>query len=225
MPVGDLSVPMPSSDTRNLTRMDRILLGASRALQTVYGKPEQARPYPATVRNTAEFSEWDRRSSAAYMRVNHTGEVCAQALYQSQALTARSSANRDRMQHSADEEMDHLAWCERRIEELEGRKSLLNPVWYGGSFVIGALAGLVGDKWNLGFLAETEEQVVEHLEKHLSSLPKTDRRSRQVIAQMQSDEARHAHEAIEAGAGTLPAPARTLMRLAARVMTSTAYRL
>ena len=213
------------SSLRKLSSLDRILMEASRALHTVYGSPVESRPYPATSKNTGAFSKEDRNRSAAYMRVNHTGEVCAQALYQSQAMTARHSVNRDRMQHSADEELDHLAWCEQRIKELGGHKSLLNPLWYAGSFAIGAVAGLIGDKWNLGFVAETEKQVVEHLESHLARLPETDLRSREVIAQMQADEAQHADQAMQAGAAALPAPVKLLMKVGGRIMTSTAYRL
>ncbi len=216
---------MIDSSLRKLSPLDRILTEASRALLAIYGKPAESRPYPASSENTREFSHEDRDRSAAYMRVNHTGEVCAQALYQSQALTARDSLNRARMQHSANEELDHLAWCERRINELGGRKSLLNPLWYTGSFAIGAVAGLIGDKWNLGFVAETERQVVEHLENHLIRLPETDLRSREVIAQMKTDEAQHASQAIQAGAATLPAPIKLLMKLGGRIMTRTAYRL
>ncbi len=208
-----------------LSSLDRILIETSRALHTVYGSPAESRPYPATSKNTRAFSKEDRNRSAAYMRVNHTGEVCAQALYQSQAMTARHSVNRDRMQHSADEELDHLAWCEQRIKELGGHKSLLNPLWYAGSFAIGAVAGLIGDKWNLGFVAETEKQVVEHLESHLAHLPETDLRSREVIAQMQADEAQHADQAMQAGAVALPAPIKLLMKVGGRVMTLIAYRL
>ncbi len=216
---------MIDSSSRKLSPLDRILTEASRALLAIYGKPAESRPYPASSENTRAFSQEDRDRSAAYMRVNHTGEVCAQALYQSQALTARHSLNRARMQHSANEELDHLAWCERRINELGGRKSLLNPLWYTGSFAIGAVAGLIGDKWNLGFVAETERQVVEHLENHLTRLPETDLRSREVIAQMKTDEAQHASQAIQAGAATLPAPIKLLMKLGGRIMTRTAYRL
>ena len=198
---------------------------ASRALHAVYGSPAQSRPYPATSENTEDFGKEDSNRSVAYMRVNHTGEVCAQALYQSQAMTARNSVNRDHMQHSAEEELDHLAWCERRIKELGGHKSLLNPLWYAGSFAIGTVPGLIGDQWNLGFVAETEKQVVEHLESHLTRLPETDLRSREVIMQMQADEAQHANQAIQAGAKALPAPIKLLMKIGGRIMTSTAYRL
>ena len=157
------------------------------------------------------------------MRVNHVGEICAQALYQSQALTAKDPSLRAKMQSAADEEVDHLAWCEQRLEELGSRKSILNPVWYAGSFAIGAAAGIAGDKWNLGFVAETERQVVEHLESHLTVLPEQDRRSREVVEQMKQDEAEHARMAVGAGAAALPAPVKSLMKLASRVMTRTAY--
>ena len=157
------------------------------------------------------------------MRVNHVGEVCAQALYQGQALTARSSTAQAALQHAADEETEHLAWTERRIEELGGRRSLLNPLWYAGSFAIGAAAGLLGDRWNLGFLAETERQVVEHLDGHLRQLPPEDEKSRAVIEEMRLDEARHATTALQHGGEPLPAPARAAMRLASKVMTKTAY--
>lgn len=216
---------MNPAPLRKQSPFDLFLSGFSRVLYTVYGARKGQRPYPASLHNTEAFTDRDRRSSAAYMRVNHTGEVCAQALYQSQTLTARSAKNRARMQHSADEELDHLAWCEQRIIELKGRKSLLNPLWYGGSFLIGAVAGIIGDKWNLGFVAETERQVVEHLEAHLARLPKTDLRSREIIEQMQADEAQHAKQALQAGAAKLPVPVKLLMKIGGRIMTSTAYRL
>ena len=157
------------------------------------------------------------------MRVNHVGEICAQALYHSQALTARDPRIRERMQRAAAEENDHLAWCEQRIRELGARQSLLNPLWRIGAFTIGTTAGLAGDKWNLGFVAETERQVVAHLEDHLGKLPENDTRSREVVAQMKEDEHRHAQAAITAGAAELPPPVKGLMRLASKVMTSTAH--
>lgn len=159
------------------------------------------------------------------MRVNHCGEICAQALYQGQALTARDSAAREALHAAAREETEHLAWTERRIEELGGRKSLLNPLWYAGSFAMGAAAGLLGDKWNLGFLAETERQVVSHLEGHLEGLPGDDAKSRAIVEHMREDEARHAGTAVEHGGAELPAPVKSAMRLASRVMTRTAYHL
>ena len=167
--------------------------------------------------------EAEKRQSARYMRVNHVGEICAQALYQSQALTARNPAVRENMQDAADEEIDHLAWCERRIEELGGRKSILNPLWYTGSFAIGVIAGVAGDKWNLGFVAETENQVVKHLDSHLGKLSKSDLRSREVVHQMKEDEARHEQQAKQAGAAELPAPAKGLMKCASAIMTRTAH--
>ena len=157
------------------------------------------------------------------MRINHVGEICAQALYQSQALTSRSPEIRKKMKQASEEEIDHLAWCEQRLGELGGRKSYLNPIWYAGSFAIGTAAGLAGDKWNLGFVAETEKQVVEHLDGHLGKLPKSDVRSREVVSQMKEDEAKHAEEAVDAGAAELPPPVRSLMKIASGIMTRTAY--
>lgn len=212
---------MPS--TRTHTPTDRLLTGVSKILDTLFVAPVAERPYPGT----GTGDELDAREigrSAAYMRVNHVGEICAQALYQSQALTSRNPAIRERMNESAQEERDHLAWCERRLKELNGRKSLLNPLWYGGSFMIGAVAGLAGDRWSLGFLAETEKQVVQHLETHLCRLPQKDVRSREVVAQMQIDEAQHARQAVESGATDLPQPVKRLMKCLSRVMTTVAYR-
>jgi len=159
------------------------------------------------------------------MRVNHVGEVCAQALYSGQALTAKNETVRVELEQAAREETDHLAWCEARINELGGRKSLLNPLWYGGAFGIGVAAGLLGDKWNLGFLAETERQVEAHLDGHLQQLPAADSRSRAVVEQMKADEARHAQTAVDHGGAPLPAPVQLAMRLAADVMRQTASRI
>jgi ubiquinone biosynthesis monooxygenase Coq7 len=157
------------------------------------------------------------------MRVNHSGEVCAQALYHGQALTARDAAAKGALEHAAQEETEHLAWTERRIDELEGKKSLLNPLWYAGSFAMGAAAGLLGDRWNLGFLAETEHQVAAHLDGHLRRLPAEDEKSRAILEQMKEDEGRHATSALQHGAAALPDPAKFAMRFASRVMTRTAY--
>ena len=157
------------------------------------------------------------------MRINHVGEVCAQALYHSQAVTARDHTTRRQMEEAAREEVDHLAWCEQRLDELGSRKSYLNPVWYAGSFAIGALAGIAGDRWNLGFVAETERQVVEHLEGHLGKLPSRDFRSQDVVAAMKADEARHADHAVAAGAAELPPAVRSAMRGVSRIMTGTAH--
>lgn len=167
--------------------------------------------------------EAERRHAAALMRVNHVGEVCAQALYQGQALTCRDPALRGELQRASDEEVEHLAWTERRIAELGGRRSILNPVWYGGSLAFGVLAGKFGDRWNLGFLAETERQVEAHLNDHLGRLPPQDVKSRAVVEQMKVDEREHADLAVRLGAAELPAPAKVAMRAAAKVMTRTAY--
>jgi ubiquinone biosynthesis monooxygenase Coq7 len=170
------------------------------------------------------MTESQRRVSEGLMRVNHTGEVCAQALYSAQALTARDAAVRERMQRAAEEENAHLIWCERRVQELGGHLSYLNPLWYLGSFAIGALAGLAGDKWNLGFVVETERQVEGHLDDHLQRLPAEDAKSRAIVAQMQQDEIRHAAMALQEGAAELPAPIKRLMALHSKVMTAIAYR-
>jgi ubiquinone biosynthesis monooxygenase Coq7 len=163
------------------------------------------------------------RVSAALMRVNHAGEVAAQALYQGQGMTARDPAVRDAMQQAAREEIDHLVWCRQRVEQLGSRTSYLNPVWYLGSFSLGALAGALGDKWSLGFLAETEHQVVRHLDTHLERLPEIDMKSAAILRQMRQDELRHATTAVESGAAELPGPVKRMMRLCSRVMTGTAY--
>jgi len=157
------------------------------------------------------------------MRIDHTGEVCAQALYQGQSLTARLPEVRKKMERAAAEENDHLDWCERRIEELGGRTSLLNPLWYAGSFAIGALAGLAGDKWSLGFVAETEQQVGEHLDEHLEQVPPQDAKSRAILEQMKQDELQHANQALAGGGVPLPAPVKLAMRLSSKVMTRTVY--
>ncbi len=208
---------------RDYTAIDQTLSNIGRTLETLFAKPANQRAYPATSTESDELSESQRLQSGRYMRVNHVGEICAQALYQSQSITARDTNTREAMQQAASEEIDHLAWCEQRIEELGGRKSLLNPIWYAGSFAIGTLAGIAGDKWNLGFVAETEKQVVAHLDDHLGKLPESDLRSKEVVAQMKEDEAAHAEQAMEAGAETLPPAVKKLMTLASKVMTKTAY--
>jgi 3-demethoxyubiquinol 3-hydroxylase len=209
--------------TRYITPLDRLIAGADQALRTVTGHAVSQRAYPADglVDSLADLAE--RRRAAALMRVNHSGEVAAQALYAGQALTARSAQTQTSMVDAAREETDHLAWCAQRINELDGRQSLLNPLWYAGSFAIGALAGLIDDRISLGFVAETERQVVEHLNSHLQRLPSTDARSRTIVEQMRLDEARHGHQAIAAGGSELPNTIRACMRLTARVMTGTAY--
>lgn len=203
---------------------DRAILAFDRALRTVCTNVAAQRPSPAEAHPEAGLDETQRKHAAALMRVNHAGEVAAQALYQGQAATARLEAIRAAMDRAADEENDHLAWCEQRVRELGARTSLLNPAWYAGSFAIGALAGLAGDEWSLGFIAETERQVVRHLDDHLQRLPETDDRSRAVIEQMKIDEADHGTAAAAAGGRALPGPVRAMMGIASRVMTTTAYR-
>jgi len=205
--------------------IDALIGEFDRALRAVAGVAEAARHSPAEQVAEAQLGAADREHAAALMRVNHVGEVCAQALYQGQALTARDSGARAALEKASREEQDHLAWSAERIRELGGRPSLLNPLWYAGSLAIGALAGALGDRWNLAFLAETERQVEEHLTGHLAALPAADRRTRAVVEAMRADEARHRASAIELGAAELPEPAKQAMRLASKVMTSVAYRL
>jgi ubiquinone biosynthesis monooxygenase Coq7 len=204
--------------------MDRLIAEFDRALRAVAGVAQASRPSPAGHLSENPITEELRARAAALMRVNHVGEVCAQALYQGQALTARHPAARQALERAAREEEDHLAWSAERIRELGGRPSLLNPLWYAGSFAIGAIAGALGDKWNLAFLAETERQVEEHLAGHLEALPQDDRRTRAVVEAMRADEARHRASALELGAAELPEPVRRAMRIASKVMTTVAYR-
>ncbi len=204
--------------------VDRLIREFDRALRTVAGVAHAARRSPAETVSEAPLDADEREHSGALMRVNHVGEVCAQALYQGQSLTARDPEARTTLERAAHEEEDHLAWSAERIRELGGRPSLLNPLWYGGSFALGLGAGLLGDRWNLAFLAETERQVEEHLSGHLAKLPAADRRTRAVVEAMRSDEAKHRDTAIALGAAELPAPAKAAMRLAAKIMTTVAYR-
>ena len=209
---------------RTYTTTDVFFLLADDALTTLIGRPRTTgRENPGATVDEGQLSSFEKAQSARLMRVNHSGEVCAQALYRSQALTARSDALKKRMVQAAREENDHLRWCEDRIETLGGKKSLLNPIWYAGSFALGAVAGLIGDRWNLGFLAETEHQVEKHLEGHLDRLPESDARSRAVVRQMKEDELSHATSALQAGAAELPDPIKNWMRLTSRVMTKTSH--
>jgi ubiquinone biosynthesis monooxygenase Coq7 len=206
------------------TAADRLILNVDNALRTLFGRPRGTdRPYPAEPLDDVPLGESERRHVAGLMRIDHTGEVCAQALYQGQALTARMPETRQRMERCAREENDHLAWCSARLDELGDRKSLLNPLFYAGSFVIGAAAGLAGDRWSLGFVVETERQVEDHLDDHLGQLPERDERTRAVLEQMKADEVRHAQVAKAAGGAELPAPIRTAMRLASQAMTRSVY--
>ena len=207
-----------------MINIDRLIGEFDRALRTVSSVAEPSRLSPAAALPEAELSEHDRRHAAALMRVNHVGEVCAQALYQGQALTARDPHARRALERAAREEEDHLAWSAQRVDELGGRTSLLNPVWYAGAFTIGTVAGVLGDRWNLGFLAETERQVEEHLSAHLERLPEKDERTRTLVEAMRADEARHRDTAVRLGAAALPAPVKLAMRFASGLMTRIAYR-
>ena len=217
-------MPIPGYPHAPMTSLiDRSLIAADAAVKTLTGTARAHRPPPAAANVTLSATE--RQLSGALMRVNHVGEVCAQALYQAQALTARTPALREQMAAAAREETDHLAWTEQRLRELGDRPSLLNPLWYAGAFALGLAAGRAGDAWSLGFVVETERQVEQHLAGHLSRLPAADASSRAIVAQMKDDEAQHGRAAQQAGAAELPAPLRLAMRLAAKLMTTTAHRI
>jgi len=205
--------------------LDRLIVSFDRALRTATGVYSASRPTPAATLADPSLDDAERRHAAGLMRVNHTGEVCAQALYAAQALVARDEFLREQFAQAAREEEDHLAWTQARLKELNDRPSLLNPMWYAGAFAIGTLAGIAGDRTNLGFVVETERQVEEHLTGHVDRLPEADTRSRAIVEQMRDDEARHADMAQAAGAATLPLPVRALMRVAADVMRTVAYRI
>lgn len=210
---------------RHYSLMDKFIAEADKALRTIAPHAMQAqRINPASNHVENTLSEAERRHAAGLMRVNHTGEVCAQALYQGQALTARLPDIRAEMEQAAKEEEDHLAWCEERVAELGSHTSYLNPLWYALSFGMGAAAGLAGDKWSLGFVAETEKQVGEHLQSHMSRVPVQDEKTRAIIEQMHHDEAEHMQMALQAGAADLPLPVKQLMTAVAKVMTAAAYR-
>ncbi len=203
--------------------IDQLIIGFDRALRTVFANAHTVRPVPGESRPEAEMSEEERRHAAALMRVNHCGEICAQALYQGQALMSGNEDIKKALAGAAQEETEHLAWTERRIAELGGRKSLLNPLWYGGSLAIGMLAARFGDRANLGFLAETERQVEAHLKGHLTRLPEQDLRSRDIVEQMKADEVAHAETALQLGGVELPAPVKAAMKASSRLMTGVAY--
>lgn len=209
---------------RHFNPIDQFIVQADHALRTLFGKPiTTERQNPSFDTTESSLSDTDRKLSSSLMRVNHAGEVSAQALYQGQALTAKLETVRTSMQRAALEENDHLAWTEQRLQELSSQKSILNPIWYCGSFAIGAVAGLLGDKWSLGFVAETEHQVVRHLNEHLEKLPRNDRRSEAILQQMKTDEAHHATAALEGGGAELPWPVKKLMGAMSKVMTTSAY--
>lgn len=211
--------------SRTLNPLDRFLSDSQRSLETVFGNPPAQRASPADDEADVVLDDEERRHAAGLMRINHVGEVCAQALYVGQASVARDPGTRAQLLAAAQEETDHLAWCAQRLRELDSRPSLLNPLWYAGSYAIGALAGLRGDGWNLGFVVETERQVEAHLDEHLQILPAADARSRAIVQVMKADEARHAEHAEAAGARVLPLPVPSLMALASKVMKAVAYRL
>ncbi|MCW8828365.1 MAG: 2-polyprenyl-3-methyl-6-methoxy-1,4-benzoquinone monooxygenase [Gammaproteobacteria bacterium] len=209
---------------RNYSPLDRLFINLDTALRTVAGQPKiTERPNPAEGMAEAPLSDSERDLSGRLMRINHAGEVSAQGLYQGQALAARLPEVREKMERAALEENDHLAWCEHRAKELGTHISYLNPLWYGGSVAIGALAGAIGDRWSLGFVVETEQQVCRHLEEHLARLSPEDKKTRALLKQMHEDEARHADLARAAGGAPLPAPLKTLMQLVSKVMTRTTY--
>ncbi len=211
---------------RNLTPLDRAIIGLDRTLGAAFGRPSHSiKENPGRAVPESRLTSGERAHAAGLMRVNHAGEVAAQALYQAHALWARDPDTQRAMEQAAREEEDHLVWCAERLEALGSGPSLLQPFWYAGSFAIGTLASLLGDRWSLGFVAETERQVVQHLESHLDQLPKADAASRAIVRRMRDDESRHATQAMQSGAADLPQPVRGLMALMARVMTTTAYRI
>ena len=211
---------------RQYSPLDRLLLQADAALRTLVPNSSHAgRPSPAILEPESTLEPAQARHTAGLMRINHTGEVCAQALYQGQALTAKLPEIRESMEQAAEEEVDHLVWCEQRIRELGSQTSLLNPVFYGLSFAIGAGAGAISDKVSLGFVAATEQQVCKHLDDHLQQIPKSDRKSRAILEQMRIDEEEHANNALDAGGYRFPAPIKFGMSLMAKVMTSSTYRI
>jgi len=213
-------------DRRDYAPADKLMLNLDQALRTLFGKPHVTeRANPADNIDDIALSDEERDHIARLMRINHTGEVCAQALYQGQALTARDATTRESMERSAAEENDHLDWCEKRVQELGGRLSLLNPLWYAGSFAIGAAAGAIGDKWSLGFVAETEKQVESHLDEHLDQVPEKDLRTRAILEQMKVDEIEHGEKALNHGGVQLPSPIKAAMQLTSKLMTRSVYHL
>lgn len=203
--------------------LDKLIIEFDKGLKTLTASAHSVRPHPDENVQETELSAEEKRHALGLMRVNHCGEVCAQALYNGQSLTAKNPQIVDALQQASKEETEHLAWCEKRIYALGGHTSFLNPLWYAGSFTLGAIAGAIGDKWNLGFLAETEHQVGAHLEKHLHELPASDEKSRAILEQMKTDEAQHADTAIGLGGAELPAPIKAAMKQMSKVMTSTTY--
>jgi 3-demethoxyubiquinol 3-hydroxylase len=206
-----------------MLNLDHLIVEFDKGLRTLFSQAHSARPHPDAKVSDADMNDAEKKHAAALMRVNHSGEICAQALYQGQALTARDPAVQQNLQQAAQEETEHLAWTASRVHELGGHLSVLNPFWYTSSLAIGAVAGLLGDKWNLGFLAETERQVGQHLQSHLDSLPPQDEKSRAIVAQMYADETRHADMAATLGGAELPQPVQLAMKLNSKVMTGASY--
>ncbi len=206
-----------------MLNIDNMIVEFDKGLRTLFSRAQTVRPFPDAGLRDAEMNERDKKHAAALMRINHTGEICAQALYQGQALTARDPEVQQKLLQASQEETEHLAWTSKRVHELGSHLSLLNPLWYTGSLALGAFAGLLGDKWNLGFLAETERQVGGHLQSHLASLPQQDEKSRAVVQQMYVDETQHSEMAKQLGGAELPQPIKLLMRATSKVMTHTVY--
>jgi ubiquinone biosynthesis monooxygenase Coq7 len=217
---------MNTSDRNRIQGLDLTILEFDRALRAIVGVTPMRRPVPMSdIEDKTALTEEERKHAAGLMRVNHVGEVCAQALYQSQKLTGKSEDVRSQLDHAALEEEDHLAWCAKRLEDLNSRPSLLNPLWYLGSFAIGTVAGLAGDRWSLGFVVETERQVEKHLDGHLQELPAKDYASRAIVEQMRADEIAHGEMAKKAGGSELPKVVTKAMEMVSRVMTKTAYKI
>lgn len=213
-----------NNSTRNYSPIDQLMMNLDTGMRTLFGRPKiTERPNPAENIKETELSEAERELAGRLMRVNHSGEVAAQGLYQGQALTAKLPKVRDKMQRAAEEENDHLDWCEHRVVEMGTHLSYMNPVWYAGSVAIGAIAGLAGDKWSLGFVTETENQVVHHLDSHLDQITEKDQKTRAILKQMKEDEMNHATIALNAGGAPLPTPVKKLMGLTSKVMTRTAF--
>ncbi len=206
-----------------MLNLDRIIVEFDKGLRTLFSQAHSVRPYPDAEVAESPLSEAEKKHAAALMRVNHSGEICAQALYQGQAMTARDPQVQQKLEQAAQEETEHLAWTAHRVHELGGHLSVLNPLWYTGSLAIGAFAGLLGDKWNLGFLSETEQQVGTHLQSHLDKLPEQDEKSRAIVAQMYIDEIGHSDMAVELGGVELPQPVQMAMRFNGKIMTGAAY--
>ena len=212
-----------NTNSRRFSRIDKLLIEIDRGLRVLTHNIQAGRKSPADIHNEMELNQQERKHIAGLMRVNHTGEVCAQALYQGQALTAKLPNVKTEMEQAAREEEDHLVWCEQRLQQLGSNTSMLNPLWYGGSFLLGAAAGAIGDSWSLGFVAATEERVCEHLQTHLEEIPSQDKKSRSILEQMLTDEKAHCDKAVKAGGLHFPKPIKKLMVVTSKLMTKSSY--